>query len=252
MNSAWGDGTVKILVVDDEALARQRLVALIEELGSPYQLIAEAADGDEALRLFNELGADLVLMDIRMPGMDGLEAAQRLAESNEPPAVVFTTAYEEHALQAFESAALDYLLKPVRKERLLNALQRSQRLTRSQLACVSLKEQEVPQLHASYRGGLKTLPLDQVIYLRADSKYVVARHEEGELLLEESLKGLQERYGDWLLRIHRKALVVRRHLLGLEKGSDGIPRVVMRGCNETLEVSRRHLPEVRRILRGKD
>jgi two-component system response regulator AlgR len=243
---------LKILVVDDEALARQRMSALIEELGGDYQLVAEAANGVEALRLFSECGPDLVLMDIRMPGMDGLEAARHLAQGDEPPAVIFTTAYEEHALQAFDSAAIDYLLKPVRKERLLKALQRSQRLTRSQLVSVALKEEEAPVLHASYRGGLKTLPMDQVIYLRADSKYVMARYEGGELLLEESLKGLQERYGEWLLRIHRNALVVRRHLVGLQKGTDGIPRVVMNGCDETLEVSRRHLPEVRRILRGRD
>ncbi len=241
---------MKILLVDDEALARQRLAALIDELGDPYRLVGEAADGEQALRLFEELGADLVLMDIRMPGMDGLEAARRLAECSRPPAVIFTTAYDEHALQAFESSAQDYLLKPVRRERLLTALQRSQRLTRSQLASHAHQEQEVPLLHASYRGGLRTIPLDQVIYLRADSKYVMARHTEGELLLEESLKGLQERYGDWLLRIHRNALVVRRYLSGLEKGRDGIPRVVLRGCDETLEVSRRHLPEVRRVLRN--
>ncbi|MBT3093972.1 MAG: response regulator transcription factor [Candidatus Thiodiazotropha sp. (ex Lucina pensylvanica)] len=241
---------MKILVVDDETLARQRLTALIEELGSPYQMVGEAANGEEALQQFKEQGADLVLMDIRMPGMDGLEAARRLAESDRPPAVIFTTAYEEHALQAFESSAQDYLLKPVRRERLLTALQRSQRVTRSQLTSTNVEQRQAPKLHASYRGGLRTVPLDQVIYLRADSKYVMARHEEGELLLEESLKGLQERYGDWLLRIHRNALVVRLHLVGLEKGSDGIPRVVLRGCDETLEVSRRHLPEVRRVLRG--
>jgi two-component system response regulator AlgR len=243
---------VRILVVDDEALARQRLAALIEELGSPYQLVGEAANGDEAFQQFNACGADLVLMDIRMPGMDGLEAARRLAESEDPPAVIFTTAYEEHALEAFESSAQDYLLKPVRRERLLTALQRSQRVTRSQLISTPPKEQDVPQLHASYRGGLRTVPLDQVIYLRADSKYVMARHKEGELLLEESLKGLLERYGEWLLRIHRNALVVRRQLSGLEKGNDGVSRVILRGCEETLEVSRRHLPEVRRILRGEE
>lgn len=243
---------MRILVVDDEALARQRLAALIKELGTPYQLVGEAANGDEALQLYDKAGADLVLMDIRMPGMDGLEAARRLAESEQPPAVIFTTAYEEHALQAFESAAQDYLLKPVRRERLLTALQRSQRLTRSQLISTSPDEREIPQLHASYRGGLRTVPLDQVIYLRADSKYVMARHGEGELLLEESLKGLLERYGDWLLRVHRNALVVRRHLSGLEKGADGISRVILRGCEETLEVSRRHLPEVRRVLRGEE
>ena len=242
---------MKILVVDDEALARQRLISLIEELGPPYRLAGEAANGEEALIAFRRQGADLVLMDIRMPGMDGLEAARRLAEDPNPPAVIFTTAYEEHALEAFETAAQDYLLKPVRRERLLSALQRSQRLTRSQLSLVeTIEPPAVPLLSASYRGGVKTLPLDEVIYLRAEAKYVVARHEAGELLLEESLKTLQEAYGDWLVRVHRNALVARRCLAGLEKDSDGTPRVVLRGCPETLEVSRRHLPDIRRLLRG--
>jgi two-component system response regulator AlgR len=242
---------VKILVVDDEALARQRMVSLIEELGAPFEVVGEAANGEAALVLFQQLGADLVLMDIRMPGMDGLEAARQLAQTEYPPAVVFTTAYEEHALQAFETAAQDYLLKPVRRERLLTALQRSQRLTRSQVKAFA-EEQSVPRLKASYRGGLTTIPMDQVIYLRADSKYVVARHANGELLLEDSLKALQERFGKWLLRIHRNALVTRRSLTGLEKGQDGGCRAVLKGCEETLEISRRHLPEVRRILRGED
>lgn len=242
---------MKILVVDDEALARQRLMALIEELGEPYRLAGEAANGEEALRLFARDGADLVLMDIRMPGMDGLEAASRLAEEARPPAVIFTTAYEEHALEAFETAAQDYLLKPVRRERLLAALQRSQRLTRSQLGPAA-SAQQPPQLSASYRGGVKTISLDAVIYLRAEAKYVVARHAGGELLLEESLKTLEARYGDWLMRIHRNALVSRSCLTGLEKAADGTPRAVLKGCDETLEISRRHLPEVRRLLRGFD
>jgi two-component system response regulator AlgR len=239
---------MKIVVVDDEALARQRLVALIEELGPPYEIVGEAANGAEALSECQRLGADLVLMDIRMPGMDGLQAAGRLAQIENPPAVIFTTAYEEHALAAFDNAALDYLLKPVRRERLLAALQRSQRLTRSQLNSVS--PAPPPHLSASYRGGVKTLPLEQVIYLRAEDKYVVARHAAGELLLEESLKRLQARYAAWFLRIHRNALVSRNHLLGLEKDSAGGIRAVLRDCEERLEVSRRHLPAVRRLLRG--
>lgn len=243
---------MKILVVDDEALARRRLASLIEELGEPYRLAGEASNGEEALQLFARSGADLVLMDIRMPGMDGLEAARRLAGETHPPAVIFTTAYEEHALEAFETAALDYLLKPVRRERLLAALQRSRRLTRSQLDVVSAADAvpEVPQLSASYRGGVKTLALDEVIYLRAEAKYVVARHSAGELLLEESLKQLESQYGDRLVRIHRNALVSRSCLAGLEKAADGTPRAVLRGCDETLEISRRHLPAVRRLLRG--
>ncbi|MCU7810245.1 MAG: LytTR family DNA-binding domain-containing protein [Candidatus Thiodiazotropha sp. (ex Notomyrtea botanica)] len=242
---------MKILVVDDEILARQRLMALINELGAPYELSGEAANGEEALQHFRQHGADLVLMDIRMPGMDGLEAARQMSDSERPPAVIFTTAYEEHALEAFETAAQDYLLKPVRRERLLAALQRCQRLTRSQLnVSAAAGEQPVPQLSASYRGGVKTLPLDEVIYLRAEAKYVVARHADGELLLEESLKSLQTKYDDWLLRVHRNALVSRRCLAGLEKDAQGTPRVVLRGCDETLEISRRHLPDVRRLLRG--
>jgi two-component system response regulator AlgR len=241
---------MKIVVVDDEALARQRLASLIQELGPPYELVGEAANGAQALEQCEQFDADLVLMDIRMPGMDGLEAARRLAEKEHPPAVVFTTAYEEHALEAFGSAALDYLLKPVRRERLLAALERSRRLTRSQLnAVTAMPETPPPHLSASYRGGVKTLPLDQVIYLRAEAKYVVARYAEGELLLEESLKSLQERYTDWFLRIHRNALVSRRHLVGLEKDADGIPRAVLHECEETLEISRRHLADVRRLLR---
>ncbi len=240
---------MKILVVDDEALARQRLVSLIEELGAPYQVVGEASQGAEALQRFEELEPDLVLMDIRMPGMDGLEAARGLTRTENPPAVIFTTAYEEHALEAFESAAQDYLLKPVRRERLLEALTRAQRLNRTQVNQVQ-EVPEVPQICASFRGGLTTLPLDQVLYLRADSKYVIARHRDGELLLEDSLKALQERYADWLLRIHRNALVVRSHLRGLDRDPDGVCRVVLEGCGDRLEVSRRHLPEVRRILRG--
>jgi two-component system response regulator AlgR len=241
---------MKILVVDDELLARQRLASLIDELGPPYELAAEAANGQQALEQCRRHNADLVLMDIRMPGMDGLEAARRLAEGEHPPAVIFTTAYEEHALEAFDSSAQDYLLKPVRRERLLAALQRSQRLTRSQLSAVSEAPEPMPHLSASYRGGVKTLPLDQVIYLRAEAKYVVARHAEGELLLEESLKSLQERYVAWFQRIHRNALVSRQYLVGLEKDAAGNARAVLRDCDETLEISRRHLAEVRRLLRG--
>jgi two-component system response regulator AlgR len=238
---------MKILVVDDEVLARKRLSELVVELGAPYEVVGEAANGEEALQQFQTLGADLVLMDIRMPGMDGLQAAKRLSESERPPAVIFTTAYEEHALDAFDSAAQDYLLKPVRRERLLAALERSQRLTRTQISAST--ETPVPQLRASYRGGVKMLSLDDVIYLRAEAKYVVARYGEGELLLEESLKSLQEKYADWLLRIHRNALIARSCLIGLEK-DQGTPRVVLRGCDETLEISRRHLPEIRRLLKG--
>ncbi len=242
---------MRILVVDDEALARDRLAAMLTELGEPYQVVGMAANGQEALELFVSQGADLVLMDIRMPGMDGLQAARHLADSHTPPAVIFTTAYEEHALQAFEIQAVDYLLKPVRKVRLQKALQAAQRITLAQLEAVALTTgRTVPQLSVSYRGGLRRLPLDQVIYLRAESKYVSVFHAEGELLLEESLKSLESRFSDWFLRIHRNALVARHALLGLEKTAGGVMMVSLRGSDDLLEVSRRHLPEVRRLIRN--
>jgi len=241
---------MRILLVDDEALARNRLAALIEELEGDYELVGMAANGSEALETFERLGADLVLMDVRMPGMDGLETARWLAQGETPPAVVFTTAYEQHALQAFETQAVDYLLKPVRRERLRQALQKAQRLTLAQLQALQpASEQAAPYVNASYRGGVRRLPLDQAIYLRADSKYVSLRHADGELLLEESLKSLESRFGDWFLRIHRNALVARRHLLGLERQPDGSFQARMAGCEEGLEVSRRHLPELRRWLK---
>jgi len=241
---------VKILVVDDELLARDRLAALIEELGEPYRCVASAANGTEALEAFVTTGADLVLMDIRMPGMDGLQAAQQLAQAETPPAVIFTTAYEEHALQAFESEAVDYLLKPVRRERLRKALERARRISLAQLEAVTaVTHKPAPHLCVSYRGGVQRLPLDQVIYLRAESKYVSARHPGGELLLEESLKTLEARYADVFLRIHRNALVAHSALVGLEKRPDGVMQVRLQGCEELLEVSRRHLPEIRRWLK---
>jgi two-component system response regulator AlgR len=241
---------MRILVVDDEALARERLIALIQEIGEPYQVVGAAANGAEALRLFAQSPVDLVLMDVRMPGLNGLETAKLLAETELPPAVIFTTAYEEHALQAFESQAVGYLLKPVRRQKLQEALERAQRLTRAQLEPIQEKQEEsVPQLSVSHRGGIKKVPVNQICYLRAESKYVTVRCEEGELLIEESLKSLESRFGDWFMRIHRNALVLRQMVSALEKGPDGSMVVRLAGCDERLEVSRRHLPAVRKWLK---
>jgi two-component system response regulator AlgR len=164
--------------------------------------------------------------------------------------VIFVTAYEEHALQAFEAAAIDYLLKPVRKARLQQALGRARKLTLAQLQAVTeQQERPVPCLSNTYQGGVQRLPLDQVIYLRADSKYVIARHRQGELLLEESLKSLERRYPDWFLRIHRNALVARAALVGLERRLGTGMLVRLEGCDERLQVSRRHQAKLRRWMK---
>ncbi|MET0013714.1 MAG: LytTR family DNA-binding domain-containing protein [Sedimenticola sp.] len=241
---------MKILIVDDELPARGRLRALIEELGAPYQVVGEAANGHEALQFCSEQEVDLLLLDIRMPGKDGLAVAAELSEWETPPAVIFTTAYEEHALEAFEDNAVDYLLKPIRSARLEKALQRAATLTRPQLQAIeSLRKPAAESISVSYRGGLLRIPLDEIIYFKADQKYVTIRHEGGEVLLEDSLKALEERYGERFLRIHRNALIARDRLGGLVKGPEGHAMASLRGVDEQLEISRRHLPEVRRWLK---
>ena len=239
---------MRILIVDDEELARQRLAQLIEELGPPYELAGEAADGQAALVFCAEQEVDLVLMDIRMPRMDGLEAARALSGGEQPPAIVFTTAYGEYALPAFDSHAVAYLLKPVRKERLRAALEKASVRTRAQLEGAQTGSGQC--LSASYRGGVQRIPLSDVYYLRADNKYVVIRHEGGEALLEESLKSLEARLPGRFLRIHRNALVALNRLRGLEKDGMGRFCVTFQDLDERLEVSRRHLAALRQRLKA--
>jgi two-component system response regulator AlgR len=243
---------VRILVADDEQPARSRLIRLIGDLGAPYQVVGEAADGNEAVRRAQELQADLVLLDIRMPGRDGLDAAGELSAMKHAPAVIFTTAYEAHALEAFARNAADYLLKPIRRERLASALERVARPTRPQL--VSMTQDSKLTGHnicVTHRGDLQRVPLSHVLYLRADNKYVVVAHQGGEDLCDLSLKALEEEYGDLLLRIHRNSLVPRHRILGLVTVA-GKPRLQLKGSDETLEISRRHLAEIRQFLKTAD
>jgi two-component system, LytTR family, response regulator AlgR len=246
---------MRILIVDDEAPARARLHALVDELGSPYRVAGEAADGVEALERCGQGDVDLVLLDIRMPRLDGLDCATGLAALPAAPAVIFVTAYDRHALEAFDRNAVDYLLKPVRRERLQRALERAASLTRPQLRALEGLRGEAGEGAAEFitirvRGGLHRIPLDEILYFQADQKYVTLRHLHGEELLEESLKGLEGRYRDRLLRIHRNALVAKRFLRGLERGGEHQYFARLEGCEARLEVSRRHLAEVRDWLEG--
>jgi len=245
---------MNILIVDDETLARERLVRLVGDLGQPYHVVGEAASGEQALAMCASLEVDLVLLDIRMPGLDGMGAAARLVSAEGPPAVIFTSAYEQHALEAFEHGAVGYLLKPIRRSQLAAALERARVPTRPQLEALERMGQGGGarlrrHVCAIFRGAMRCIPIEEIRYFRAEEKYVVARHGEGELLLEESLKSLEHDFGGRLVRIHRNALVAKAYLRGLERDPDGRYRVLLRDLDETLEVSRRHLRALRSWFR---
>ncbi len=245
---------MNILIADDEHLARARLRAMLNDLGGDFRVMGEAGDGDTVVRLCRESAIDLVLLDIRMPPGSGLEAAAQLAHMETPPAVVFVTAFDEHAVEAFERGAMDYLVKPVRPERLRRALERARALTRPQLQALNALDNsandESERICTSYRGGVECVDLDNVIYFQAEQKYVVVRHQGGRLLLEESLKNLEQSYGERFIRIHRNALVAQHRLCGILKASDGRHQARLQGCDDLLEISRRHLAEVRAFLKN--
>jgi len=240
---------VKILVVDDEALARERLERLVARLLPEAQCI-EASDGLQALRIVERQAPDLLLLDIRMPGMDGIEVATHLDSLENPPAVIFCTAYDEYALQALQHQAVAYLLKPVREAELARALAGAGRVNRLQLASLRGGEGGVARSHVSSHShrGLETMPVAEVRSFIAEQKYVVARGQERELLLPDTLKELESEFGDDFLRIHRNALVARRYLLGLERDDAGGWRAVLEGVDERPAISRRHLAEVKQRL----
>jgi len=242
---------VKILIVDDEKPARDRLARMAGEI-QDHQLVGEAVNGLEALGMAQSLEPDIILMDIRMPGMDGIEAARHIAKLDEPPAVIFTTAFSDHALEAFETHAVDYLLKPVKQDRLRAALDAATRPTRAQATRSDdvLSELE-PRQHicARVRGNLVLVPIDSIFYFHAEQKYVTVRHSEGEVLIEDALKALETEFGDRFFRIHRNALVSLSALGGMHSDNDG-HQVTFHDIDDRLEISRRHLPAVRKIIRN--
>ncbi|HEY5789605.1 MAG TPA: LytTR family DNA-binding domain-containing protein [Gammaproteobacteria bacterium] len=242
---------MRVLIADDEPLARERLRRQLAELPG-HEVVGEAANGSQAVRLAGELRPDVVLLDIRMPGMDGLEAAHHLDRLELPPAVVFTTAYGEHALEAFQRHAVAYLLKPIRRERLAEALAHCRRVNRAQLGALAAEEAPRARTHLCARraGDLVLVPVAEVRLLQADLKYVRVVYPDGELLIEESLKQLQQEFGERFVRVHRATLVSRSALRALEHAADGSLQVVLEGCAERPEVSRRHAAALRALLRG--
>jgi two-component system response regulator AlgR len=238
------------MIVDDEKPAQDRLSSMLEARNG-YQVCAAAANGLEAIRYAEEHRPDVALMDIRMPGMDGLEAARHLSDMEEPPAIIFTTAFGEHALEAFETQAVAYLLKPIREEKLLSALDKASKLNKAQLAQISTGE-ENSRTHICARvlGNLELIPITDIAYFQADQKYVTVRHMQGEVLIEEPLKSLEEEFSKDYIRVHRNALVAKSRMAGLNKTPEGRFQLVLKGIDDKLEISRRHVAEVRRFLKG--
>lgn len=244
-----------VLIVDDEQPARMRLKAMVDAL-EDYQVIAEAENGRQAMSANAKLSPDIVLLDIRMPEMDGLAAAAQLSEQEQPPAVIFCTAYDEHALAAFDAQAVGYLLKPVSRLQLADNLAKAQSVNRSQLANL-VPESMGPELSQAClsvrtRNGYELLAVSEIRALVADKKYVSAYTHDREVLLDLSLKELESRFAKQFLRVHRNALVAIRYIRGLEKCEEADAQSVIRleGCDVAPVVSRRHLPELRRLLKA--
>lgn len=220
----------------------------------PDDELLEAADGDQAIETARAFAPDLVLLDVRMPGRDGIEVAAELDTLKNPPAIAFCTAYDEYALQAFKYHAVAYLLKPARAEDLAECLRSASRVNRAQLA--RLRENPAAPPDAGERvsshthRGFESLPLRDVRCFIAGDKYVSAITENSELTLSDTLKDLEERFADRFVRVHRNALVALAHIDRLERSNEGGWQVVLRDCDLTPAISRRHLSAVKRRFGG--
>jgi two-component system response regulator AlgR len=230
-----------ILIIDDEAPARERLRRMVETIDG-YTVIGESRSASQALDDIGRLSPDILLLDISMPGMDGMTLARNLQEGGASPAVIFCTAYQDQALEAFGRQAVDYLVKPVRPERLEQALEKARRYRGDQ-------EEETEHFLRSTVGGKVLLtPVQRVICLLAEDKYTTVIHEAGETVIDESLSELEQRFSPIFFRVHRNALVSRKHIRGLERISDGSTLVSLSGTDRKPEVSRRNASALRKLL----
>ena len=241
--------TYRLIIVDDEPLARTRLQRLLEDQ-SGFEVVAELESGQACLDWLESQSADAVLLDIQMPGLTGLETAARIQLLEKPPVVIFCTAYDEHALDAFGVKAIDYLLKPVRREDLQRSLSRASEWLQHNSNDATSEDAARSHLTARTHMGLQLIPIDDVFYFTADQKYVNVVHTEGETLIDDSLRQLEDEFGERFVRVHRSALVARNRIerLGSVEGSGH--QVYLRGLRDGVSVSRRHLADVRRVMKS--
>jgi len=233
---------LSILIIDDEKPARDRLRRLLSTV-SGFDIAGEANSGTQALEQISELNPDILLLDISMPGMDGMSLARVLQEGGASPAVIFCTAYQDQALKAFEAEAVDYLVKPVRAERLEKSLEKARRYLGTD------KGQEDEHYVRSTVGGKIVLtPIHRVICLVSEDKYTTVIHEKGTTIIDESLTELEQNFPGLFFRVHRNALISRKHLRGLERTSDGQLQALLTGTDRKPEVSRRNVSSLRKLL----
>lgn len=242
---------MKVLIVDDEPLARERLARMAADIDH-CEVVGQAGSGHDALELAKILQPDVILLDVRMPGMDGLSAAHHLAEYEPPPAVIFCTAYDDYAIEAFSSQAMGYLLKPIKRAELESSLSRVRRLNKAQLEeleqTMDIQSDRRAHVSSKNRRGVELISVSDIRLFQADNKYVTAYHQQGEALLDETLKDLEEEFNGVFVRIHRNALVSVPHIEGLERNQDGQYFVRLMDLDIRPQVSRRHVSQLRKLL----
>lgn len=241
---------MKILIADDEALARERLARLLLEVDDDVSII-EAEHGIDALEQIDRQAPDLVFLDIRMPGIDGIGVARHLNGLELSPSIIFTTAYQDYALDAFDVDAIDYLVKPIGKEKLRQSLHKARALFKAGIGGSAKGDSTDRRSHlsASLQGELKIIAVDRIYFFQASQKYVMAIWPEGELLLDDSLKSLEQEFATQFIRIHRHTLVAHRYITGLVKDDKGSCHIKLQDMEEKLLVSRRHVGDVRKTMK---
>lgn len=248
---------MRVLICDDEPLARDRIKRMLEKIAD-MEVVGEARNGIDLLDRIPLTQPDVVISDIRMPGMDGMEAAEHMANMAEPPALIFCTAYDEYAIRAFQVQAIGYLLKPVRLEDLEQALAQAKRVNRAQINAVkqglpqdepdiTAPTQERKHISAKTHRGIELIPVDEIRYFMADQKYVTVRYPDGDVLVDDTLKELEEEFGKRFLRVHRNALVALAYIDGLEHHQNQY-QLRFKGIEDRVTISRRHVSQVKKML----